>query len=432
MKIAIIGTGYQGLVVGTCLAETGHQVTCVEPNAERLAALRDGQVPFHEPGLEELLVRNQEEERLAFTGDLVAAIDDCLSILFCVNPPVDKTGQVDTTELLNLAATVATSMKGYRLFVNKGACPPGTAVALEAVFAKNTNQPFDVIVNPDFLKAGKAVDDFMHPDRVIVGCDDVRVQELIREIYSPFVRTGRPILFMNKASAEISKYATSVMLAARISMMNQLADICSAVGADVARVREGLACDERIGSTFLFPGLGYAGTYMPDDVAACQHFAEGHGVKADLIGAVQEVNTRRQDGFETAVVAHYNDRLDDKVLAFWGAAFKPQTDDIRGSVAVRMIDRFLEQGAVIQVHDPVAGPALRKRYGDRVMVASKPYDALAAAHGLIITTEWNNYRRPNFSRMAEAMANAIIFDGRNLYQPGVPEKEGFTYFSIGR
>jgi UDPglucose 6-dehydrogenase len=432
MKIAIVGTGYQGLVVGTCLAETGHQVTCVEPDAERLGELQRGEVPFQEPGLEELLLRNIEEERLTFTSDLVAAIDECLCILFCINPPVDEAGQVDTTELLGLAATVASSMKGYRLFVNKGACPPGTAAALEHVFSKNTTQPFDVIVNPDFLKAGKAVDDFMHPDRVIVGCEDVRVQELIREMYSPFVRTGRPILFMNKASAEISKYATSVMLAARISMMNQLADICSAVGADVAQVREGLACDERIGSTFLFPGLGYAGVYMPGDVAACQRFGEDHGVKADLIGAVQKVNTRRQDGFEASVVSHYDNQLSDKVLAFWGATFKPQTDDIRGSVAVRMIDRFLEQGAVIQVHDPVAGPALKKRYGDRVMVASKPYDALAGAHGLIITTEWNNYRRPNFSRMTDLMANPVIFDGRNLYQPGVPEKEGFSYFSIGR
>lgn len=432
MRIAIVGTGYQGLVVGTCLAETGHQVTCFEKDTERLAMLRRGEVPFREPGLEELLVRNIEEERLDFTDDLNRVVDDCLSILFCVNPPVDESGSVDTSELLALAGQVAGVMKGYRLFINKGACPPGTAAALEAVFASNTDQPFDVVANPDFLKAGKAVDDFMHPDRVIVGCEDVRVQELIREIYSPFLRTGRPILFMNQASAEISKYATNLMLAARISVMNQLADICVAAGADVARVREGLACDERIGSTFLFPGLGYAGSYMPGDVAACQHFGEEHGVNVDLIAAVQGVNQRRQENFESRIRTHFHSDLSGKVLGFWGATFKPRTDDIRGSVAIRLIDRYLGEGATIQVHDPVASQALKARYGDRVTVAAKPYDAVAGAHALVITTEWSNYHRPNFARMAELMAAPVIFDGRNLYQPDVLKKEGFQYFSIGR
>ncbi len=432
MKIAIVGTGYQGLVVGTCLAETGHQVTCLEADPERLSALQAGTLPFHEPGLEELLVRNLEEERLTFSSNVAQVIDDCLSILFCVNPPVDEEGKVDTRELLELAATVASSMNGYRLFVNKGACPPGTAAALESVFRANTDQPFDVVVNPDFLKAGKAVDDFMHPDRVVVGCEDVRVQELIREIYSPFVRTGRPILFMNQASAEISKYATNVMLASRISVMNQLADICTAVGADIARVREGLACDERIGNTFLFPGLGYAGSYMPGDVAACQRFGEEQGVDVDLIRAIQGVNQRRQDGFERTIRDHFQGALSGKVIGFWGATFKPRTDDIRGSVAVRLIDAFLEEGAIIQVHDPVAGPSLRRRYADRVTIAAKPYDATNGAHGLVITTEWSNYHRPNFARMTEEMAAPVIFDGRNLYQPDVLQKEGFTYFSIGR
>lgn len=432
MKIAIVGTGYQGLVVGTCLAETGHQVTCIEPDESRLKGLISGHVPFHEPGLEELLTRNLEEERLTFTTDVAAAVDECLSILFCINPPVDERGGVDTSDLLEIAATVARAMKGYRLFINKGACPPGTAAALEEVFAANTTQPYDVVVNPDFLKAGKAVDDFMHPDRVIVGCEDVRVQELIREIYSPFLRTGRPILFMNKASAEISKYATNVMLASRISVMNQLADICTAVGADISRVREGLACDERIGSTFLFPGLGYAGTYMPGDLAACQRFGEDSGVDVDLIAAIQGVNKRRQDGFEAMIRGHFDGAVAGKTLAFWGATFKPRTDDIRGSVAVRLIDSLLADGTRIQVHDPVAGTALRARYGDRVVVATKPYDAIEGAHGLVITTEWSNYHRPNFSRMAELMSASVIFDGRNLYPPEMLEKEGFTYYSIGR
>ena len=280
MKIAIVGTGYQGLVVGTCLAESGHQVLCVEQDGERAAALQGGAVPFHEPGLEELLSRNIEEERLSFTSDLAAAVNECLCILLCVNPPVSETGEVDTRGVLSLAAQVAASMPGYRLFVNKGACPPGTAAALDAIFHANTKQPYDIIVNPDFLKAGKAIDDFMQPDRVIVGCEDVRVQELIREIYSPFLRTGRPILFMSKASAEMTKYATTVMLASRISMMNQLAEISTAVGANIVEVREGVASDGRIGSTFLFPGLGYGGVHLPGDVDACIHFAAANGVAA--------------------------------------------------------------------------------------------------------------------------------------------------------
>lgn len=432
MKIAIVGTGYQGLVVGTCLAESGHQVTCVERDGTRIAALAAGEVPFHEPGLEELLARNMEEERLTFTTDLVAAVKDCLSIMFCVNPPVDENGLVDTSELLSLAVEVAKCMPGYRLFINKGACPPGTAAALETTFAAHTRQPFDVIVNPDFLKAGKAIDDFMQPDRVVVGCEDVRVQELIREIYSPFLRTGRPILFVKKASAEMSKYATNVMLAARISLMNQFADICAAVGADISEVREGLASDARIGSTFLFPGLGYGGIHLPGDLDACIRFAEDHGVNADMIAAIRQVNTRRQDEFERQILDYYGDTIGQKTIALWGVAFKPRTDDIRGSVAIRLIDTLLERGAAVQAHDPVAGHALEARYNGRVKVAAKPNDVLEGAHGLIVATEWNNYRRPAFARMAELMAEPVIFDGRNLYNPKDLVESGFTYFSIGR
>jgi len=432
MKIAIVGTGYQGLVVGTCLAETGHQVVCVEEDAALVAALQSGAVPFHEPGLEELLSRNIEEERLAFTTDLSAAVNDCLSILFCVNPPVGEDGAVDTSALLSLAARVAGCMPGYRLFINKGACPPGTAAALEAIFQQHTKQPFDIIVNPDFLKAGKAIDDFMQPDRVVVGCEDVRVQELIREIYSPFLRTGRPILFMGKASAEMSKYATNVMLASRISMMNQLAEICTAVGANISEVREGIASDSRIGSTFLFPGLGYGGVHLPGDVDACIRFAEAHGVDADLVKAVKRVNIRRQEQFERQILDYYGDAAAGKVIALWGATFKPRTDDIRGSIALRIIDALLAKGAKIQAHDPVAGPALEAHYKGRITVAPKSYDALQGAHGLVIATEWSNYRRPAFARMAELMAERVIFDGRNLFQPGDMAEHGFSYFSVGR
>lgn len=432
MKIAIVGTGYQGLVVGTCLAESGHQVRCVEQDGERAASLASGEVPFHEPGLAELLSRNIEEERLSFTTDLVGAVNDCLCILFCVNPPVSDNGEVDTSVVLDLAAQVASCMPGYRLFINKGACPPGTAAALESIFHQNTKQPYDIIVNPDFLKAGKAIDDFMQPDRVIVGCEDVRVQELIREIYSPFLRTGRPILFMSKASAEMAKYATTVMLASRISMMNQLAEISVAVGANISEVREGVATDSRIGSTFLFPGLGYGGVHLPGDVDACIHFAETHGVDADLIKAVKGVNQRCQEHFERQITDYYGDAIGDKTIALWGATFKPRTDDIRGSIAIRIIDRLLALGAKVQAHDPVAGPALEARYQGRIAVAARSYDALEGAHGLVIATEWSNYRRPAFGRMAELMAERVIFDGRNLFHPKDMAEHGFTYFSVGR
>lgn len=432
MKIAVVGTGYQGLVVGTCLAESGHQVVGVDADAARVAALQSGKIPFHEPGLEELLTHNLEDERLRFSTDIVAAVRDCLSILFCVNPPVDDAGQVDTSDLMGLAAQVAGSMPGYRLFINKGACPPGTAKALEETFARHTSHPFDVIVNPDFLKAGKAIDDFMQPDRVIVGCEDVRVQELIREIYSPFLRTGRPILFMSQGSAEMAKYATNVMLASRISMMNQLADICGAVGADISQVREALASDSRIGSTFLFPGLGFGGIHLPGDLDACIRFAETHGVEADLIRAVKQVNLRRQDAFENQILNYYGDALGGKTIAVWGATYKPRTDDIRGSIAIRVMDALLARGAKVCVHDPVAGPVLTERYGDRVKVAPKPYDALEGASGLVVATEWSSYRRPAFNRMAEVMAERVIFDGRNLYRPKDAEDHGFVYFSVGR
>lgn len=432
MKIAIVGTGYQGLVAGTCLAETGHQVIGVEEDETRIAALQGGRIPFHEPGLEELLNRNLEEERLAFTTDIVAAVKDSLSILFCVNPPVEESGAVDTSRLMALAAEVARSMPGYRLFINKGACPPGTAAALEETFARHTSHPFDVIVNPDFLKTGKAIDDFMQPDRVIVGCEDVRVQELIREIYSPFLRTGRPVLFMSKTSAEMAKYATNVMLASRISMMNQLADICAAVGADITQVREAVASDDRIGSTFLFPGLGYGGDHLPRDVDACIRFAGEHGVGTEMLRAVKDVNERVQERFTRRILDYYGDAIAEKTIACWGVTFKPRTDDIRGSIPIRIIDALLERGASIRVHDPMAAAHLTARYGDRVHVATKPYDALEGAHGLIIGTEWSNYRRPAFSQMAEIMAERVIFDGRNLYTPRDVEEHGFEYFSVGR
>lgn len=432
MKITIVGTGYQGLVTGVGLAENGHIVTCVDRKASRIEALRDGRPPIHEPGLEELLNRNIEEERIRFTTDLHEAVSDCLLIFLCVGTPIADDGVADTTQVREAAAQVAQAMDGYRILVNKCTCPPGTARALADAMAKHTSHAFDVVANPDFLKEGAAIDDFMRPDRVIIGCEDVRVREIMKELYSPFLRTGRPFLAMSPESAEMTKYATNVMIAARISLMNQLAAICEHCGANVGDVREGLAADERIGPKYLFPGLGFGGSGLPKDVLACARLAETHGVEPDLIAAIHAVNERQMRRFIDRLLGHYGADLAGKRFALWGVSFKPRTDDIRGAPALQVIDALLAAGAEVSAYDPVAAPKVRERYGDRITLVRKYYEALDGADGLVIATEWNEFRRPDYERMRELMRAPVIFDGRNIYTPEVMREHGFTYYSIGR
>lgn len=432
MKITIVGTGYQGLVTGTGLAEHGHQVTCVDSNRDRITMLQEGHLPIHEPGLEELLARNIEEERIFFTSDLDKAVEECLLVFLCVGTPARDDGSADLSEICAAVQQIARAMNGYRILVNKSTCPPGTAAVFERILRENTEHAFDLVVNPDFLREGAAIDDFLRPDRIVIGCADVRVREIMRELYAPFLRTGKPFLAMDPASAEMTKYATNVMLASRISLMNQLAEICEACGADISAVREGIASDDRIGPTYLFPGIGFGGSGLPKDLRACIAFGKELGCRPDLIESVYNVNERQHERFCQRILDYYGEQLSGKTLAFWGVAFKPRTDDVRGAPAMRLIERLLEAGAHIAVYDPVAGARAAKRWGNVITLARKNYDALSGAHGLIIVTEWNEFRRPDYERMASLMAEPVIFDGRNIYTPKVMKEHGFRYFSIGR
>ncbi len=432
MKIAVVGAGHIGLVVGTGLAENGHFVTCVDRDPSIIERLSGGKLTIYEPGLEELMVRNIEEERLRFTTDLEATVQEALLVFICVGTPSLPDGTTDMSEVLASVEQVAKAMPSYRIIVIKSTCPLGTSNRVRDFIAERTTQPFDIVVNPEFLKEGAAVDDFMRPDRVVIGCEDVRVQEIMKELYAPFMRTGKPILCMDFRSAEMVKYAVNVMLAARISLMNELANLCAAYGADVNAVRDGLMADQRLGSTYLFPGLGFGGSCLPKDLLACAHLAREHHVPCDMIEAITAVNARQVAQFAQRIVDYYGGVLSGKRIAVWGASFKPRTDDIREAPALRVIDALLEAGAEVSVYDPVAAANVREHYGDRVTVAPKQYAAIEGADGLAIATEWREFHRPDFDRMAAAMRERVVFDGRNLYTPKELAKHGFRYLSIGR
>lgn len=432
MRIAIIGTGYQGLVTGTCFAENGHRVICMDRKTDAIAMLKKGVPPLHEPGLEELIARNMEEERLTFTTDLAEAVRESLMIFLCVGTPANEDGETDLSGVFEVVRQIAEAMDGYRIIVNKCTCPPGTAEQIEEILRGHTQFPGDVVVNPDFMKEGSAVDDFLRPDRVLVGCQEIRVNEIMKEMYSPFLRTGKPMLVLSPRSAEMAKYATNVMLAARISVMNQLADVCEQCGADIAEVREAVGADSRIGPTFLFPGIGFGGSGLPRDLAACERLARENGVPHDLLTAIRTVNEGRRERFLRQILDYYGDSICEKKIALWGASFKARTDDVRGAPALFIIDGLCQAGASVTVYDPVAARKLSERYGDSVTVASKYYAALEGADGLVIMTEWNEFRRPDYARMGELMREKVIFDGRNLYTPAIMEANGFRYYSIGR
>ena len=432
MRLTVIGTGYVGLIVGTGLSENGHVVTCVDTDAAKIAQLSEGRVPIYEPGLEELVARNIEEERLSFTTDLAAAVGDCLLVFLCVGTPPTAQGDADVSQVLEAAEQVGRAMTGYRVIVNKSTCPVGTTETIRDVIQGLTEHPFDVVTNPEFLKEGAGVDDFMRPDRIVVGCEDVRVEEIMKELYAPFLRTGKPFLMMDLRSAEMTKYAVNTMIAARVSMVNELASLCAAYGADITHVREGLAADGRIGPGYLFSGLGFGGSCLPKDVVACARLGQKAGLECDLMEAITAVNERQKRQFADLVLGYYGDAISEKLIAVWGASFKPRTDDIRNAPALEVIDRLLEAGAAVAVYDPKAGAKLRDLYGDRIAVAAKTYAPLEGADGLVVATEWNEFRRPDYQRMAELMRERVIFDGRNLYTPRVLAEAGFRYFSIGR
>ena len=431
MKIAVIGTGYVGLVVGACLAETGNDVICVDSNAAKIRSLRRGVMPIYEPGLEEMVRRNQSEKRLTFTTVLPRAVRASTIVFIAVATPQDEDGAADLQHVVAVARDIAKAMKGYTVVVDKSTVPVGTAAKVREIIRRETTHPFSVVSNPEFLKQGAAVEDFLKPDRVVIGVEDPRAADLMMELYAPFTRTGAPILVMDCASAEMTKYAANAILATRISFMNEIANVCEVCGGDVDQVRRAIGADRRIGSSFLFPGIGYGGSCFPKDVAALGRFAQDKGYDFQILKAVEQVNRTQRVRFVDHIERHLRP-LKGKTLAVWGLAFKPRTDDMREAPAITVINRLLQLGAKVQAFDPEAERVARGLFGNRIQLADKAYDALKGADALAIITEWNEFREPDFDRMRKLMRAPVIFDGRNLYKPAHMKALGFTYVSVGR
>lgn len=439
MKLAVVGTGYVGLVAGACFAETGNDVVCVDLDKDKIRLLQEGKVPIYEPGLDEMVGRNLSEGRLHFSTDLAQAVDDSLIVIIAVGTPAGEDGSSDLTHVLAAAASIADAMESYKILVNKSTVPVGTADRVRKVVSERTLQEFNVVSNPEFLKEGAAIEDFMKPDRVVIGHDDVRVGEIMKELYAPFTRTGAPILLMDNRSAEMTKYAANCMLATRISFMNEVANLCELVGADVHWVRQGIGLDTRIGPTFLFPGIGYGGSCFPKDVKALIRTAEEQGYSMEIVKAVEAVNERQKSVLLNKLLDYYcpsegrgSRPLEGKRFAVWGLSFKPKTDDMREAPSVVIISRLLELGADVCAYDPVAAGAARSIFADRITYAGNNYEALEGADGLLLLTEWNLFRNPDFSRIRRVMKQAVIFDGRNQYNPADMKAQGFAYFSVGR
>jgi UDPglucose 6-dehydrogenase len=431
MRIAVVGSGYVGLVVGTCFADSGNDVICVDVDAGKIEKLSKGISPIYEPGLEELLKRNLEEGRLRFTTNLPEAIKHALIVFIAVGTPPGEDGSADLKYVLAAARGIGQAMDGFRVIVDKSTVPVGTSRKVAAAIREVTEHPFAVVSNPEFLKEGDALDDFLKPDRVVIGADDPAVAEIMRELYAPFLRTGKPMLVMDPESAELTKYAANAMLATRISFMNEIAAICEKVGADVAKVREGIATDSRIGASFLFAGLGYGGSCFPKDVQAIVKTAKDHGYDFKIVRAVEEVNQDQRIRLVEKIKNHFGGNLRGKTIAVWGLAFKPNTDDMREAPSVTLIQELLKAGAKVRSSDPEAIGVARTIFKDAVEFSVKPYDTLAGVDALVVVTEWNEFRRPDFEKMKSLMKTPVIFDGRNIYTPSVLQKLGFTYYGIG-
>jgi UDPglucose 6-dehydrogenase len=431
MKIAVVGTGYVGLVVGACLAENGNDVICVDKDAAKIRSLRRGRMPIYEPGLEEMVRSNQAERRLVFTNLLGKAVRASDIIFIAVGTPQGEDGAADLQHVLGVARDVARAMNGYKVIVNKSTVPVGTAGRVREVVRRETTHPFSVVSNPEFLKQGAAVEDFLKPDRVVIGVEDPRARKLMLELYAPFTRTGAPIIVMDCASAELSKYAANALLATRISFMNEIANASELLGADVDQVRRAIGSDRRIGTSFLFPGVGYGGSCFPKDVKALLRFAADKGYDFQILHAVDRVNQDQKQRLVEKMEAHFG-QLKGKTIALWGLAFKPRTDDMREAPAIVIINRLLALGAKVQAYDPQAGAVARGLFGTRIAILDKSYDALKGADALAIVTEWNEFREPDFAKMRKLMRAPVIFDGRNIYTPEHIRSLGFTYFSMGR
>ena len=432
MRIAVIGTGYVGLVVGACLAETGNDVTCADVDQAKIDGLKKNILPIYEPGLDGLVERNQQQGRLHFTTDVPASVSKAEVVFIAVGTPPDEDGSADLRHVLKVADVIGEHMTRELVVVTKSTVPVGTAEKVAAAVGKKARLPFHMCSNPEFLKEGAALDDFMKPDRVVLGVASDHARSVMAELYAPFVRTGKPIIFMDIPSAEMTKYAANAMLATRISFMNEIANLCEKVGANVDLVRKGIGSDARIGPSFLFPGPGYGGSCFPKDVKALVRTAGEAGSPLSVLQAVEEANERQKHRLFEKLQCALGDALPGSHIAIWGLAFKPQTDDMREAPALTLIDDIIGAGATVTAHDPAAMHEAQRRIGDRIRYASSNYDALDSADALVVVTDWNEYRHPDFSRIKSTLRKPIVVDGRNLYDATKMKSLGFTYLSIGR
>jgi UDPglucose 6-dehydrogenase len=432
MKIAVIGTGYVGLVTGTCFAETGNDVCCVDIDAKKVDSLTNGQITIYEPGLEKLFLRNLKEERLKFTTNLEEGIKEAQIIFLALPTPPGEDGSADLKYVLGVSDQLGRILKDYKVIVDKSTVPVGTAEKVHAAIGKNAKVEFDVVSNPEFLREGVAVDDFMKPDRVVIGASSERARKVMGDLYSPFVRQGNPIIYMDERSAELTKYAANSFLATKITFMNEIALLCERLGADVDMVRRGIGSDERIGKRFLFPGIGYGGSCFPKDVQALVKSSEEVSYDFRILNAVMDVNEKQKLHLIPKISKYFKGNLKGRHFALWGLAFKPNTDDIREAPALYMIDALTKEGATLTVFDPEAMNNVRNLLGDKVTYAENQYEALEGADALIIATEWNEFRTPNFLKIVTTLKNKVIFDGRNLFDIAAIRELGFYYESIGR
>ena len=436
MKIVVVGTGYVGLVTGTCFAEVGIDTICVDIDVTKIENLKKGILPIYEPGLDTMIHRNTEKGRLQFTTDLKSVLPEAEVVFIAVGTPPDEDGSADLKHVLSVAREVGRHMEDYVLVVTKSTVPVGTAIKVKdavksELSARGVNIPFDVASNPEFLKEGAAIDDFMKPDRIVVGLESERAENLMKQLYKPFTLNGHPVIFMDIPSAEMTKYAANAMLATKISFMNDIANLCEIMGANVNLVRQGIGSDSRIGNKFIYPGIGYGGSCFPKDVKALIKTADENGYSLRVLKAVEDVNDDQKSVMFNKVSAYFQNQLRDKTIALWGLSFKPQTDDMREAPALVLIDRFLSAGSKIKAYDPAAMEEAHRRIGDKIDYVKDPYEALIGADCLILVTEWTEFRYPNLENMKKIMKKHVVFDGRNIYDPAVMKASGFDYFCIG-
>lgn len=432
MKIAVVGTGYVGLVTGTCFAETGNQVTCVDINADKVKQMQAGKIPIYEPGLDDLFQRNTQEGRLHFTTSLKEGIEGAKVIFLALPTPPGADGSADLKYILQVADDLGPILADYTVIIDKSTVPVGTSDKVRAAIAKNATVDFDVVSNPEFLREGVAVEDFMKPDRVVIGTQSDRAKELMSRLYAPLVRQGNPIIFMDERSAELTKYAANAFLATKITFMNEIANLCELVGANVDEVRKGIGTDSRIGKRFLFAGIGYGGSCFPKDVQALAKTSAENDYEFKILDSVMKVNENQKTKLIPHLVKHFKGDLKGKKIAMWGLAFKPYTDDIREAPSLYNIDALLELGASVSAYDPEAMGHVKQVMGDKISFTKSPYEALEGADALLIVTEWPQFRTPDFERMESLLKNKVIFDGRNLYELNQMQELGYTYYSIGR